>query len=163
MIIGSSDVNTPYNPLLPTQQHLISYKILQDWRIQREGSLTIPVSTIFLDHPKSWLLFYALCSSSPHRYWIGLRCGDWDGHVRACFGLLYCWKTQRQRIFSFLAVAIRSELIILTSTVYRFFKSLELQVRFFNIFRFKIFGQFLPKVSIIVEVGVFLILFSAVV
>ncbi len=40
-----------------------SYNISQDWRIQRDGSLTIPLCTIFLDYPESWVLSY--CMHSP--------------------------------------------------------------------------------------------------
>ena len=116
-IISTPDVNTLYNPPLPTKQHLIfSYNVSQDGRKQKEGSSTIPLCTISLNHPATWVLSSAV-SSSAHPW-----SGDWDGHGRSlilclvnhfwvnlavCLGSLSCWKTQWRPIFSFREEATR--------------------------------------------------------
>ncbi len=121
-IISTPDVNTLYNLLLPTKQHLIfSHNVSQDGRIQKEGSSTIPLCTISLNHPATWVLLCTPLQLTPQIF-NGLRSGDWDGHGRSlilclvnhfcvdlatCLGSLSCWKTQWRPIFSFRAEATR--------------------------------------------------------
>ena len=122
-IISTPDVNTLYNPPLPTKQHLIfSYNVSQDGRKQKEGSSTIPLWTISKSSSDLGPLFCTLLFSSPQRFSMGLRSGDWDGQGRSlilclvnhfwvnlavCLGSLSCWKTQWRPIFSFREEATR--------------------------------------------------------
>ena len=110
-------------PPLPTKQHLIfSYNVSQDGRKQKEGSSTIPLWTISKSSSDLGPLFCTLLFSSPHRFSMGLRSGDWDGQGRSlilclvnhfwvnlavCLGSLSCWKTQWRPIFSFREEATR--------------------------------------------------------
>src|SRR4029434_3806788 len=81
---------------------------------------SIAVSLQILQIP--WSTLVTLLFSSSHRFSIGFRSGDFDGHDKAfilrsvnhfcvdievCFGSLTCWKVQPQPILSLLEGAVR--------------------------------------------------------
>lgn len=96
----------PVLPLLLIKCLICSYNISYGWRIQRERSLAIPLCTIALDCPESWVLSNVPSSSTHLTDFLWSVCvRDWDGieglglmnhfcfDVAICFGSLFCWKT----------------------------------------------------------------------
>src|SRR4029434_1793194 len=86
------------------------------------GSETIPTCSISPDPSESEVNICRLGFSTSHRFSMGFRLGDCDGHGKTfilwsvnhfcvdfevCFGSLSCWKVQPWPILSFLAEAIR--------------------------------------------------------